>query len=428
MRNAASFSSTWSRGRHARLLATIFILITFLLWSLSTTRLRSKPQEDARPAFAGPRNTPIDAGTHGFLSLNEARDLCQRRRWDVYSTRDQRRKVYDLFLINTELDWLEIRLHELDEVVDFFVVLESAKNFQRNPKPLYLQEHLAGKSFCSAFAHSRENRGTYVPTEYGSHSFRPCHRLDGVLSLHHDLYPLSPRNMLSLGSTEFKSYEHKLIHRVLQEPEVELPRDDVWVQEHFTRNALLDQVLLSLNGSQAPNEGDVLLIGDIDEIPRASTLIALRNCAFPPRVTLRSQMYYYSFQWPHRGEQWHHPQATYFDGPNTVRPEDLRQGKPDAELYSTGWHCSSCFSTMADLKTKITSFSHKDYNHPYFLDADRLLQNVRRGEDLFERKGESYDRIDENPDIPTYLRREENRQKFAYMLDRDPINANFRDV
>ena len=100
---------------------------------------------------------------------------------------------------------------------------------------------------------------------------------------------------------------------------------------------------MSLTGAQAPNQGDVLLVGDIDEIPRIDTLTALRNCAFPPRVTLRTQMYYYSYQWLHRGELWHHPQATYFNGKDTIKPESLRMDKADAELYMTGWHCSSCF-------------------------------------------------------------------------------------
>ena len=87
-----------------------------------------------------------------------------------------------------------------------------------------------------------------------------------------------------------------------------------------------------------------------------------------------------------------------------------------------------CLSTMGDLKNKITSFSHKGYNQPYFLDTGRLLHRIRRGEDLFERQSELYDRIDDNPDVPAYLQTEENRQKFAYMLDRDPPNANFRDI
>ena len=83
---------------------------------------------------------------------------------------------------------------------------------------------------------------------------------------------------------------------------------------------------------------------------------------------------------------------------------------------------------MGDLKNKITSFSHKGYNQPYFLDTARLLHRIRRGEDLFERPKELYDRIDNNSDVPAYLQREDNQQKFSYMLDRDPQNANFRDL
>ena len=94
-----------------------------------------------------------------------------------------------------------------------------------------------------------------------------------------------------------------------------------------------------------------------------------------------------------------------------------------------GWHCSSCFATMADLKNKIMSFSHKVYNHPYILDDAKLLSKVRRGKDLFERKGEIYDRVDGNVDVPGYLRNNESlRERFGYMLDRDAGNAGFGDM
>lgn len=240
-----------------------------------------------------------------------------------------------------------------------------------------------------------------------------------------DPKPLYLKDKLS----RFDNFKHKIIHQVLDDTGLEkVPKDDTWEHECYTRNALLNQVLLSLTGVQAPNEGDVLLVGDIDELPRINTLTALRNCAFPRRVTLRTQMYYYSYQWLHRGELWHHPQATYYDGPDTVLPESLRMDPSDAELYMAGWHCSSCFGTMADLRNKITSFSHKHYNQPYFLDTERLLDRVRTGRDLFDREKEAYDRVDDNPDIPMYLKKKGNRQRFAYILDRDAQNASFQDI
>ena len=82
---------------------------------------------------------------------------------------------------------------------------------------------------------------------------------------------------------------------------------------------------------------------------------------------------------------------------------------------------------MADVKNKITSFSHKGYNQPYFLDEQRLLQNVRMGRDLFERESEVFDRVDGNVDVPEYLKGE-GKGKFEYLLDRDPASGNFGDV
>lgn len=102
--------------------------------------------------------------------------------------------------------------------------------------------------------------------------------------------------------------------------------------------------------------------------------------------------------------------------------------KPDAELYNAAWHCSSCLSSLDAMVNKITSFSHKGWNQPFYTQKGRLLQLVRQGLDLFDREGEFYDRIDHNPDVPDYLKREDMRQKFAYMLDRDPPNGNFADV
>ena len=365
--------------RQRRVQAVALFCFFFFFLSALWTRSSRQDLKTEKPValYFGPRpsnSENLGGEEHGFLPLLQAHDLCQHRRLKAYTTRDARRKVYDLFLFNTELDFLELRLNELNSSVDYFVILESPNTFQMNPKPLHLKENL----------------------------------------------PL------------FKDFENKIIHRVLNvttSAAQSVPAGDTWEQERFTRNALFDQALMSLRGDQAPQQGDVLMVGDVDEIPRPSILTTLRNCAFPSRVTLRTQMYYYSYQWLHRGEEWHHPQATYFNGPKkTIRPESLRSDEADTELRMSGWHCSSCFATIADFQNKITSFSHKSYNQPYFLDTDRLLQVVRNGEDLFERHGEIYDRIDDNPDVPKYLQREDMKEKFKYMLNRDPINGNFEDV
>ncbi len=46
-------------------------------------------------------------------------------------------KVYDCFPFFNELDLLEIRLNELNDIVDYFVLVEAERTFQNNSKPLY---------------------------------------------------------------------------------------------------------------------------------------------------------------------------------------------------------------------------------------------------------------------------------------------------
>lgn len=47
--------------------------------------------------------------------------------------------IYDCFTFHDEYDLLEIRLREHSEFVDYFVIIESEKTHQNNPKPLYYE-------------------------------------------------------------------------------------------------------------------------------------------------------------------------------------------------------------------------------------------------------------------------------------------------
>ena len=75
--------------------------------------------------------------------------------------------------------------------------------------------------------------------------------------------------------------------------------------------------------------------------------------------------------------------------------------------------------------TKISSFSHKEYNSDEYKDKDQIVKRVRKGMDMFDRPGEQFDRVEDNPDVPQYLLK--NQKQYAYMLNRDPPNANFKD-
>ncbi|KAH6670707.1 glycosyltransferase family 17 protein [Halenospora varia] len=312
---------------------------------------------------------------HGFLPLEQATTLCALHNWQPYPHRDRPRKIYDLFMLNDELDWLEIRLHTLFHHIDYFIVLESNHTFTGLPKPLTLASNWA----------------------------------------------------------RFSQFHSKLIYHEVQDMPLNAPRP--WDLEDHQRNAMFTQVIPRLTGPKRAEVGDVLVVSDVDEIPRPVSLTVLRECRTQRRVTLRSQFYYYGFQWLHRGEQRAHPQATVFAGDNTILPADLRNGEggnrlkawwDKTNLWNAGWHCSTCFSSVAEVLTKLKSFSHIGLNQERFRDRKRIVDRVRKGMDLWDRDGENYDKVEGNEDIPGWLK--ENRERFGYLLDRDGMDAGFRDV
>jgi beta-1,4-mannosyl-glycoprotein beta-1,4-N-acetylglucosaminyltransferase len=283
-------------------------------------------------------------------------------------------------MLNDELDWLEIRLHTLAPFVDYFVILESPVTFTGLQKKLVLKENW----------------------------------------------------------DRFKEWQGQIIYKEVQDMPVNAPR--TWDLEDFQRNAMLVQGLMGKevlgDEERKAREGDVVIVSDIDEIPRPISVVLLRECKTQKRVTIRSQFYYYGFQFRHKGEEWSHPQATVFQGKDTILPADLRNGEggrlgvlgtwwDKAELWNGGWHCSTCFETIEEVLGKMRSFSHVGLNAEGFRDRTRIVDRVRKGLDLWDREGEMYDQVYGNEDIPEYLKAD--RKRWEFLLDRSKSNAGFND-
>ncbi|KAJ6260571.1 Beta-1,4-mannosyl-glycoprotein 4-beta-N-acetylglucosaminyltransferase [Drechslerella dactyloides] len=359
----------------------IVIAAFLLLWTIRSYRLSSPSRLHAitsnEIAFEASHASGSDDPTD-FLPLPEAQALCGAQRWPVFNAdaRGPRRKIYDLFMVNNELDWVEIRMETMAKHVDYFVIVESPVTFTMLPKPLTISDNW----------------------------------------------------------DRFAKFHKQIIYKVLENPPYGARL--TWDYEDHQRNAMFTQVFPRLQGEQAASPGDVVIVSDVDEIVRPAALLVLRNCDFPKRLTLRSQFFYYGFQFLHKGLEWQHPQATTFQGTSdTILPANLRAGeggsrvvawRDKADLWNAGWHCSSCFATIEDLLTKMKSFSHMSLNLEKYRDRDRIIDRVRNGLDLWDRKSEFYEKIPRNKDIPEILKSEPAR--FSYLFDREGPNAGFQDV
>ncbi|WPH04448.1 glycosyltransferase family 17 protein [Acrodontium crateriforme] len=362
--------------------AVVLATIILLLGLLAISRHNRKAQNHVLKTWYIKEVTQ-QLESDDYLQPAQKTDICSSHGFPVYPISSAKRTIYDLFLLSTELDWLEIRLNTLASYVDYFVIVESDKTFTGLPKPLYLKDNWE----------------------------------------------------------KFALFHDKIIHRIVEDPGESVgPR--TWDHEDFLRNAMFDKVFPSLVGtSQEARRGDVLIVSDVDEIPKPEGLTLLRHCDFPSRLTLRSQFYYYSFQWLHRGSQWSHPQVTVYNGlEDTILPKDLRNGEGSngflwlgrirtwwqkADLWDAAWHCSSCFATLEEMQKKMKSFSHVGWNTEANRDTKTIIHRVRNGLDLFGRETELYDRIDNNLDVPRHIL--QNRDKFQYLVDRDGANAGFVD-
>lgn len=113
-------------------------------------------------------------------------------------------RTYDCFPFFNELELLEVRLGELNDVVDYFVLVESIETQRGDLKVLFFEE----------------NRERFAP------------------------------------------YLDKIIHVAVRERH---PEFSLWEREHYQRNCIK-------RGLSKCRDGDVILISDLDEIPRKSSL------------------------------------------------------------------------------------------------------------------------------------------------------------
>lgn len=210
-----NMSSLFVSSRRAIIIvASLFIVVLFL--SLHSSEQVSGKLSTWRMQIG----QSVRRNETGLMPLRDAEAFCSSVGMEPWLERSLRRKVFDLTLINTELDWLEIRMGQLWDQVDYFVVVEATRTFTNKPKPLYVQEQL--------------------------------HR--------------------------FERFYPKLIYHVLDVDKLKVDFGGLGShkeRERYQRNSNIDFVFPGLLGEQRPEAGDVLLVsGKLSLVP---PILLLRN-------------------------------------------------------------------------------------------------------------------------------------------------------
>jgi hypothetical protein len=236
-------------------------------------------------------------------------------------------RVVDAFIFHDEFELLDIRLRELDGVVDRFVIVESPWTFQGTAKPLHLRAHIERVA-------PWRDRIVLVTAEQ---------RQGGL----------------------------------------------AWDQEAYQR----DCILAGLDG--IGNE-DIVLLSDVDEIPRRDALAAVRASGLLASRLNRLGMDHYKFFLNFRANTVWEMAAALPAGllrrlrPNAARFLNMKGGREfDGLIDRAGWHFSTMGGAAAVLK-KVGTYSHVEIRDRVLGAADGMADALRAGHFSLEGMTGSY--------------------------------------
>ncbi len=201
----------------------------------------------------------------------------------------------------------------------------------------------------------------------------------------------------------FKKFLHKILHVIVDDmPESE----DRWVREHFQRDAIM-------RGLSEANNNDIIMISDVDEIPRP-VCVGKFNCTF------KQSMYNYYYNLKNTVEDWTGTVAVKYGDLKKTSPQALRDDKWQGRLHKVengGWH----FSWIGDgkaAKDKIEAFAHAEYDNEET--KSKVAERIKNRIDFAARSQQKFvvEPLTE-PAFPKYL--VDNQSKFKHIIAPTPV-------
>jgi len=279
--------------------------------------------------------------------------------------KDKDVKVIDTFIFFNEFDILKIRLEELYDVVDKFIIVESNYTHSGKKKPLYFQEN---KNKFSKYLDKIEY-GLYIPSE--------------------------------------KSLEYK----------------NPWIIE-AEQNNFVSNILRRIGA----NKEDIILSSDADEIPKKDVIDRYTKNFKSGIVRLRLCMYYYYLNlyvdsWESSFICRYEDILNRGEDICNIRRSACESGTMD----NAGWHFSYIGGPYKIVE-KIKSFTHQEYNRYPFTDIGYLICCLSELKDPYGRQNlpNKFDLVEVNENYPTevFLNKKEYYRKgllFNNYLDRDTL-------
>jgi hypothetical protein len=242
----------------------------------------------------------------------------------------QKISVIDTFIYNGE-SVVPYRMALLSPFVDKFVIVESRETFSGNRKPYYYSDNLVKA----------------LPDEV-------CEK---VVVFKIDGSSVESKNLV-----------------------------DGENQKRFSREGGVRRLLKDAALSVGHLGHAIYLFSDADEIPDPEIFSDKKSlyAACDPVIHLEMRVFYYNFKW----ESISRDARAYLTTDQylaEIDTEDVRWIEPLCRLPNSGWHLSY-FMSSQEVRRKISSFSHSEFDNEFYKNLDRIEASIDNGVDLFARK------------------------------------------
>jgi len=222
-------------------------------------------------------------------------------------------KIYDCFLFDHELDMLNLRLHEMGEHVDKFVLIESRQSHTGKEKELYFQKH---RNLFKKFLNKIEHIIVDLPDEVLYEPYPPGENEEDRLN-------------------KFR--------------------------ENYNRNCIKDAL-----EKIKPEDDDIIIISDVDEVWDDDILYRLKNnqVQFDTFKTILQRWQYWNFRWDFENMTWPGPAFCRWSYLKTTTPQKIRNLRYENETHLNdvnGWHMSWFGSVECNMH-KLRNTHHQELN------------------------------------------------------------------
>jgi len=232
-------------------------------------------------------------------------------------------KLYDCFCMFNELDIIEIRLNELYNVVDYFIIHESTKSHTGKPKKLYFAENM--KRFAK-FKDKIIYRCINDTPDYFEY--------------------LNPK--------EAKDEWQRMVFEKIN-------RENFWDKNQlpYSRDAYeKESIVRSMSGL---NDDDIVMFSDADEIPRGEAVAYIKENFEPDSIYHLQQKHFWFYFNCLRNDIWNGNILLSFNNFKKNSVINLRKWRKGYMVANSGWH----FSFMGgaeDVKEKIQNYGEQTIN------------------------------------------------------------------